>query len=52
MAVPEAFSGALGRRFEYIRPLGQGGMAEVYLVKDRFHQREVALKIMQASSSG
>jgi eukaryotic-like serine/threonine-protein kinase len=48
MSVPEAFSGALGRRFEYIRPLGQGGMAEVYLCKDRFHQREVALKIMRA----
>lgn len=48
MAVPEAFSGALGRRFEFVRPLGQGGMAEVYLAKDRFHQREVALKVMRA----
>ena len=48
MAVPEAFSGALGRRFEFVRTLGQGGMAEVYLARDRFHQREVALKIMRA----
>ena len=48
MAVPEAFSGALGRRFEFVRTLGQGGMAEVYLARDRFHEREVALKIMRA----
>jgi CRP-like cAMP-binding protein len=48
MKVPEAFSGALGRRFEYVRPLGQGGMAEVYLCTDRFHQRQVALKVMRA----
>ena len=48
MGVPEAFSGALGRRFEYVRPLGQGGMAEVYLATDRFHQRQVALKMMRA----
>src|SRR5204863_4824734 len=51
MRVPEAFSGALGRRFEYVRQLGQGGMAEVYLATDRFHQRQIALKVMRAIES-
>lgn len=46
---PEAFSGALSQRFEYMRRLGQGGMAEVYLARDRFHQREVALKIVRGA---
>lgn len=44
---PDAFSGALGQRFEYLRTLGRGGMAEVYLAKDRFHEREVALKVVR-----
>jgi serine/threonine protein kinase len=48
MQLPAAFSGALGRRFEYVRHLGQGGMAEVYLALDRFHQRQVALKIVRS----
>jgi hypothetical protein len=45
---PDVFSGALGKRFDYIRHLGQGGMAEVYLARDQFHEREVALKIVRA----
>lgn len=49
--LPEAFRGALGERFEYVRHLGSGGMAEVYLARDRFHQREVALKIVRASQA-
>ena len=49
--VPEVFGGPLGRRFEYQKPLGQGGMAEVYLVLDRFHQREVALKIVRGAQA-
>ena len=49
--VPDVFSGALGKRFDYLRHLGQGGMAEVYLARDRFHEREVALKIVRASPS-
>jgi tRNA A-37 threonylcarbamoyl transferase component Bud32 len=49
-AVPEVFRGPLGRRFEFVRHIGQGGMAEVYLCMDRFHQREVALKIVRSNS--
>ncbi len=49
--VPDVFSGALGQRFEYVRHLGQGGMAEVYLARDRFHEREVALKIVRSTQN-
>ena len=48
--VPEVFQGPLGRRFDYVRHIGQGGMAEVYLCTDRFRQREVALKIVRSNS--
>jgi tRNA A-37 threonylcarbamoyl transferase component Bud32 len=47
--VPDVFSGALGQRFDYVSHLGHGGMAEVYLARDRFHEREVALKIVRAA---
>ena len=47
--IPEVFHGPLGRRFHFVRHLGTGGMAEVYLATDRFHQREVALKIVLTS---
>src|SRR6478735_2389809 len=50
MLVPEIFRGPLGRRFEFVRHVGQGGMAEVYLCIDRFRQREVALKIVRSNS--
>jgi serine/threonine protein kinase len=52
MAAPDPFSGALGKRFERVRALGRGGMAEVYLCMDRFHQRQVALKIVRNIESG
>src|SRR5213596_1918278 len=50
MAV-DPFSGALGKRFERVKPLGRGGTAEVYLAVDRFHQRQVALKIVRTIES-
>lgn len=48
---PEVFRGVLGHRFEYMKSVGQGGMAEVFLARDRFHQRDVALKIVRAASA-
>jgi serine/threonine protein kinase len=36
---------ALGKRFQLVKPLGRGGMGEVYLVKDTFRDRKVALKV-------
>lgn len=36
----------IGERYEEIRELGHGGMAEVLLVRDRLLDREVALKLL------
>jgi hypothetical protein len=41
----------LAQRFEYVRQLGQGGMAEVYLAIDRFSRREVAIKVVRMGSA-
>ena len=37
---------ALADRYELLRELGRGGMATVYVARDRKHDREVALKVM------
>ncbi|MGE0355014.1 MAG: hypothetical protein AB7Q69_17515, partial [Gemmatimonadales bacterium] len=38
---------ALGDRYQIERPLGEGGMALVYLAIDRKHNRRVALKVLR-----
>jgi serine/threonine protein kinase len=38
---------ALEGRYTIIRPLGEGGMATVYLAEDVKHKRQVALKVLK-----
>jgi serine/threonine-protein kinase len=40
-------AGALGDRYDIERELGQGGMATVYLARDRQHGRQVAVKVLR-----
>jgi tRNA A-37 threonylcarbamoyl transferase component Bud32 len=42
----------LGGRYEVIRPLGWGGMAEVYLTSDRLLGRQVAVKVILERYAG
>jgi serine/threonine-protein kinase len=44
---PAAFPRGLAERYELMRELGRGGMATVFLARDRKHGREVALKVMR-----
>ena len=48
MTVPTdlALRDALGDRYEIVREIGRGGMASVYLARDRRHEREVAVKVL------
>lgn len=45
--IPESLSSALANRYDLERVLGRGGMATVYLARDRKHQREVAVKVLK-----
>src|ERR1700730_6229415 len=42
---------SLADRYGLERELGQGGMAIVYLARDRKHEREVALKVVRPEVS-
>ena len=47
----EALNAALRGRYRVIRPLGEGGMATVYLADDIRHERKVALKVLKPELS-
>ena len=44
-------SQVIAKRYEIIKSLGHGGMADVYLALDRILNREVAIKILKADMS-
>ena len=44
----ERFGSALADRYEIERELGRGGMAVVYLARDRKHDRQIAIKAISA----
>ncbi len=43
---------AFGGRYEIQRELGRGGMATVYLARDRKHDRQVAVKVLDPEVAG
>ena len=47
-----ALAGALGTQYEVLRLLGRGGMGAVYLARERFLERLVAVKVMTADAAG
>ena len=46
-AAPARLAAALSDRYRIERPLGEGGMATVYLAEDVKHDRKVALKVLK-----
>jgi serine/threonine-protein kinase len=42
---------ALGDRYDVERPIGEGGMATVYLARDLKHERRVAIKVLRPELS-
>ena len=43
----EQLRAALADRYDVERKLGEGGMAGVYLARDRRHGRQVAVKVLR-----
>ncbi len=49
--IPEALRLALAGRYDIERPIGQGGMATVYVARDVKHGRQVAIKVLRPDLS-
>jgi tRNA A-37 threonylcarbamoyl transferase component Bud32 len=45
--IPAELRAALAERYDLHRVIGQGGMATVYLARDRKHDRDVAVKVLR-----